>query len=465
MKKFISSFLTILLVFSMLPIGQAATEYPPYNEPIPFKDIREQGHGATWDIMFLYKKNIIGGYPDGTFRPNEPITRAQAAAMLIKALDVPLLENPTVTFKDVSKKSNHYRTLATVNEKGILRGENGYIRPAEYTTRAQMAAILRRAFDLPLEQRPMFYDVTPANWAFADVNSVALNRIAGGYQDGTFRPRNPVTRAQFSSFLARAIDDKMKLPEPFSFVSQKGTAIEQDGFLYTIKGEKLVKINQKTKEETVLLSYTDFERQDGLFEVRLETGFPIILHNNMIYIPYWAAVHQGNDMPYHYGLMSTTTNGGKGDMKYWDLELIDSSKTGSVRNVSVHGYGTYFTVEKKERQFDPTFNDAVNVDQTLVLYYKQQTDLEPKKVMEFDARVIFERLEGSKYKTKVTQNNKSVKFDANTMYYFNKKGVFAYSLLDGKTKKLSSIQAKDMKLTDATVEIIDVHNKKHSFKK
>ena len=114
---------------------------------------------------------------------------------------IPLQENPTASFKDVSKKSTHYRTLATINDKGILRGENGYMRPAEPTTRAQMAAILRRAFDLPLEQKPIFRDVSPSNWAFADINSVALNRIAGGYQDGTFKPGNPVTRAQFSSFL------------------------------------------------------------------------------------------------------------------------------------------------------------------------------------------------------------------------------------------------------------------------
>ena len=83
------------------------------------------GHGATWDILFLYKKGIIGGYPDGTFRPNEPITRAQASSMLLRAMDIPLQENPTASFKDVSKKSTHYRTLATINEKGILRGENG----------------------------------------------------------------------------------------------------------------------------------------------------------------------------------------------------------------------------------------------------------------------------------------------------------------------------------------------------
>ncbi|MFS0689995.1 S-layer homology domain-containing protein [Sporosarcina sp. 179-K 8C2 HS] len=467
MKKLLTLLLTLLLLFSLTPTANAETEYPPYNDPIPFKDM-QKGNGASWDVMFLYKKGIIGGYPDGTFRPNEPITRAQASSMLLKALEIPLRENPTVTFKDVSKQSAHYQTLATINEKGILRGENGYMRPAEQTTRAQMAAILRRAFDLPLEQKPMFRDVSPAHWAFGDINSAALNRIAGGYRDGTFKPGNPVTRAQFSSFLARAIDDKMKLPGPVSFVSQKGVVVEEDGFQYTIKGEKLVKINKKTKEETVLLTEGDFPGQDGLFDVHLETGFPIILQNSTIYVPYWAAVSQATDMPYRYGVFRTNAQGGNNGANYWDLNEWDESHTESMRNFSVYGFDYYYTVEKKVRQFgyNPPFDDSVNTDQTLILYHKSPDHYEPIKKIEFEARIIFERLEGStRFSTYVTQNNKSVKFDPSTMFYFNKKGVFAYGLLDGKTKKLSSIQAKDMKLTDTTVEIVDVNGKKHSLKK
>lgn len=466
MKKIFISFLTLFLFFSVTSTVDAETEYPPYNDPIPFKDM-QKGNGASWDIMFLYKKGIIGGYPDGTFRPNEPITRAQASSMLLKALDIPLAKNPTVTFKDVSKQSTHYQTLATINEKGILRGENGYMRPAEQTTRAQMAAILRRAFDLPLEQKPMFRDVSPAHWAFGDINSAALNRIAGGYQDGTFKPGNPVTRAQFSSFLARAIDDKMKLPTPFSYVSQKGIVVEEDGFQYTIKGEKLVKINKKTKEETVLLTEQDFPTQDGLFDVHLETGFPIILQNNMIYVPYWAAVSQVADYPYAYGVFQTNKNEVVNNTKYMDMG-IDADHAMSMRNFNVYGHDYYYTIEKNVRYFDynPIFDDSVNIDQTLILYHYSPDKMKPVKVIEFDARVIFERLDGStRFSTNITQNNKSVKFDPSTMFYFNKKGVFAYSLLDGKTKKLSSIQAKDMKLTATTVEIVDVNGKKHSLKK
>ena len=153
---------------------------------------------------------------------------------------------------------------------------------------------------------------------------------------------------------------------------------------------------------------------------------------------------------------------------YSILDVGDAGQAASMRNFSVHGHDYYYTVEKKLRVFDynPTFDDAVNVDQTLILYHQSPFTMEPVKMTEFDARVIFELLEGStRFSTNVTQNNKSVKFDASTMYYFNKKGVFSYGLLDGKTKKLSSIQAKDMKLTVTSVEIIDLNGKRTFIEK
>ena len=94
-------------------------------------------------------------------------------------------------FKDVSSTSNYYKILATINEKGIIRGDNGYMRPGENTTRAQMAAILtREAFDLPLDSQQAYSDVPSSHWAFSDINSIAKHRISGGYPDGTFKPIN-----------------------------------------------------------------------------------------------------------------------------------------------------------------------------------------------------------------------------------------------------------------------------------
>ena len=141
-----------------------------------------------------------------------------------------------------------------------------------------------------------------------DINSIAKNRITGGYPDGTYKPANSVTRAQFSSFLVRALDDKMKVSSYKSYVGQKGTEIEQDGWLYTIKGINLVKINQKTKEEIVLLSNDGFTQDDG-YKSRIAIGFPIIKYNNELFIQYWSGISEMTDLPYRYGLMKIPVSG------------------------------------------------------------------------------------------------------------------------------------------------------------
>ena len=226
-NKLIAVLTALLLIFAATPLQVKATT--------KFSDVDK--HWAKNEIMYLSERNIIGGYPDGSFKPNQPITRAQASAMLIKALEIPLTENRSVAFKDVSKDSSYYPILATVNEKGILRGDNGFMRPGEKTSRAQMAAILRRAFDMPLDKQATFIDVTPAHWAYQDINGIAKQRVAGG-SNGKFMPTDSVTRAQFSAFLVRALDDDMKLGRYKSYVSSKGKTVEQDGFTYFTERDK-----------------------------------------------------------------------------------------------------------------------------------------------------------------------------------------------------------------------------------
>lgn len=61
--------------------------------------------------------------------------------------------------------------------------------------------------------------------------------------------------------------------------------------------------------------------------------------------------------------------------------------------------------------------------------------------------------------------NRSVLFDHSTMYYFNKKGVFKYNLLDKKTNKLSNVLAKDMYVSETQLVVTDLNGKEHTLKK
>lgn len=452
MKKFTAFIVAFLLIIATVSNAKAESNQV-------FSDLK--GNSAAEAILYLHDKHIISGYPDGTFRPNEPITRAQAAAMLLKALDMELIENPSVQFKDVTPKSNYYSILATINEKGIIRGDNGYMRPGETTSRAQMAAILRRAFDMPLDSQPTFTDVSPAHWAYSDINSIAKNRVASGYPDGSFKPSNIVTRAHFSAFLARAMEDSMKVKAYKSFVGEIGSEIVRDGWKYTIKDYKLVKINQQTNEEIILLSRNNFEYVEGHFEERLGRDYPIILYNNDLYIPYQRVIGMTTEIPSSFSLMKTTIEGGK----FEEIRLPYMSYNIRERNMYVWNDRIYYTVEKEPRDFKPFYKDMPNVDDSLFLYSINLSGGDLKLESKFSARFIFEDIGGNIGTFPYTQNHKSVEHEHSTIYYFNKKGVFKYSLIDKKTAQLSSIQANDMIVTDKGLEIIDVRDKKHILKK
>ncbi|GKV67301.1 MULTISPECIES: S-layer homology domain-containing protein [unclassified Sporosarcina] len=443
--------LAALLVFSAGPFeAQAAKQFSGIDM-----------HWAKNEIMYLSERNIIGGYPDGSFKPNQPITRAQASAMLIKALKIPLTENTSVQFKDVAKTSPYYQILATVNEKGIMRGDNGFMRPGEQTSRAQMAAILRRAYDMPLDKQPTFIDVTPAHWAYQDINGIAKQRIAGGSK-GKYMPSESVTRAQFSAFLVRAMDDSMKLSDYHSYVSQKGKTVEQNGSMYTVaSGEhpyKLIKKNRKSGAEEVVMSTYDAPRDDT-FQVFLLPGFQLVLYNEDIFIPYWYSVGEMSELPISYGLMKITTTG-------QNLTLMKQPSGFTFRNMFIWNDRIFYTNEKnKERYFDNTFNPDKWLDDPLVLYSAAMDGTDQREEYSFEARVIFDDVRFSPKHAQVSQNNSSVLFDHSTMYYFNKRGVYKYSLLDDKTSRVLNVTAKDMKVTDTQLIVTDSHGKKHVLKK
>ncbi|ARJ38942.1 hypothetical protein SporoP8_08690 [Sporosarcina ureae] len=451
MKNKLVGLLTVLLIFAAIPFhAQAAAQ---------FSDVDK--HWAKKEIMYLADRNIIGGFPDGTFKPNDPITRAQASSMLIKALKIPLIKNPTVQFKDVSKKSPYYQILATVNEKGIMRGDNGFMRPGEDTSRAHMAAIIRRSFNIPVDHQATFVDVSPTHWSFPDINGIAKKGITGG-SEGKYMPADSVTRSQFAAFLVRALDDSMKLKDYRSYVSVKGKTIEQNGFTYTIAKDKTsTKLLKESKKAGIRLTLLDSATMpdNGINRVLLMSGYQMILYNDDLFIPYWNLISAGNKMPAGYNLVKLNVN----DRSYTIGSISIDQK---FRNMFIWNDRIYYTLEKnKERVFDSKFDPTTPLDDPLTLYSVAMDGKNKKTLLNFDARVIFDEVEATSKTNQVSQNNKSVAFDLSTMYYFNKTGVYKYNLLDKKTSKISTILAKDMEVTATQLIVTDQAGKKHTLKK
>lgn len=197
MRQTLTFLATILLFFSHVGTSFATQV---------FEDVGHH-HAAKAEIEFLAKKGIISGYPNGEFGVNEPITRLQASTMIIRALNLDTSNRPNPNFIDVGANDAGYAIIATIADEGIMGGnEIGEFRPNEYLTRAQMATILVRAFKLEGEATYSFRDVSDTYWASAPIKTLFHHGITTGYADNTYKPNEAITRAHFSVFLARVLN-------------------------------------------------------------------------------------------------------------------------------------------------------------------------------------------------------------------------------------------------------------------
>jgi uncharacterized protein YkwD len=194
------------LVFSFFILQLSAQSSPFYS------DVSES-FWAKEEIKYISNKGIMKGYKDGTFRPQVSITREQTAIIIVRALNLNVKDRPDPHFKDVSKTSTYYNYIAAVADEKIMTGSNNRFYPKNTLSRAEMAAILTRAFGLTYSSSYTFKDISPDHWAYNDIQSLAANGVTIGYNDTSYRPGNTVTRGQFAVFLARILEDSFKSQE------------------------------------------------------------------------------------------------------------------------------------------------------------------------------------------------------------------------------------------------------------
>lgn len=182
-------------------------ETPPEVTPpkVIFKDV-DSNYWASFQIENLYNQKIINGYPDGEFKPAETIMRSHAAIMLTKALNLSTENVINPNFKDVPTTDPYYKQIAAVANAGLVQGRgNGIFAKDGALTRGEMAVIIQKAYKVKDASKGYFPDNKPNHYAYHYINAIAEAKIAGGYPDGTFKPENKVTRAEFSAFLYNAM--------------------------------------------------------------------------------------------------------------------------------------------------------------------------------------------------------------------------------------------------------------------
>jgi len=168
-----------------------------------FSDVNST-HWAYLYIEAIAKAGLTSGYPDGTYRPENRVTRAEMAVFLLNGMGVtaPALDG-SHPFIDVA---GHWaeQFIEELYDQGITGGyPDGTYRPQNLVTRAEMAVFLLKGIGVNppgLDGSHPFSDVT-GHWAEIFIEELFDQGITGGYPDGTYRPENRVTRAEMAVFL------------------------------------------------------------------------------------------------------------------------------------------------------------------------------------------------------------------------------------------------------------------------
>ena len=144
-------------------------------------------------------KAYMFGYPDWTFLPNNNMTRAEVTAMFAR-----LLKNYPSTnvkynlpYSDVFESDWYYPAVGFMTENNIIKGyEDGTFRPNAPITRAEFATIVSKFDEILGGDVKGFYDVPASHWALKYINSAYERGWVTGYEDGSFRPDRNITRAE-----------------------------------------------------------------------------------------------------------------------------------------------------------------------------------------------------------------------------------------------------------------------------
>lgn len=202
---------------------------------------------AKQDVMNALYNAQLNGYEDHTLRLNNSVTRAEFAKMLVEIKGIALDKKAEEKFSDVNSSDWFQPYVATLAKEGIVKGDgNGTFRPNDTITRQEAAVMIAKATRMTdkdgkvvaVENRDVdrFNDITGqpydtktnfkddaniALWSDGSVYEMAKNNVIKGYEDSTFKPENKITRAESIVMISRVKDDKVinattVTPEPIA---------------------------------------------------------------------------------------------------------------------------------------------------------------------------------------------------------------------------------------------------------
>ena len=197
-KRFVSVLLALAMICSMVVFASATTK---------FTDI--EGHWGQKYIEHWTELGVINGYPDGTFRPDQKVTRAEVSKILTVAYRMSTDVEET-KFSDVAKAEWFYSYVQACAARSIVDGyPDGTFKPNGNITRSEAVKMVCLSAGLSQEENgyEKFADANqmPA-WAAGYWNALIKVGVIEGYENGALRPNDMITRAEMVKILCVAVE-------------------------------------------------------------------------------------------------------------------------------------------------------------------------------------------------------------------------------------------------------------------
>lgn len=177
-------------------------EKEPEKKPVQYPS-DTNGHWADANIKYVYENSLMNGYSDGTFGPENNITRAEFATVMARLLELAEAPNEAKFADATSHWAKGY--IGALASKGIVGGVNDTdFAPDENITREQIAVILARALGLEMSDVNEYNDEEAiSDWAYDSVYAVQAAGYMKGDVDNNFAPSAPATRAEVATIIYR----------------------------------------------------------------------------------------------------------------------------------------------------------------------------------------------------------------------------------------------------------------------
>ncbi|WP_411342555.1 S-layer homology domain-containing protein [Paenibacillus sp. WLX1005] len=200
------------------PIPEVPSTNPSSSEPLPptqhsegtsFHDV-SSSHWASTAIQYLTQQHIVQGTREGEFEPDRSVTRAEFAAMLVRAFPIPSSVSSKPIFQDVPMNAWYYDAVMTLAQAGIIQGQSNLIfQPKAPITRQEMIVMTMRSYTNRKENDPMLQNTTSAfsdqhriaSWAIPYVKQAQALGWIQGRGDQELQPTGVSSRAEAAQML------------------------------------------------------------------------------------------------------------------------------------------------------------------------------------------------------------------------------------------------------------------------